>query len=145
MTIIDFRPAGWRKRRPTGQPRLSRQGFGPPKRQRVSVCNMLRPKAAWDGRLAQPDLFPKDYTERLLAQELGSAERRALRAICETADIQQVGRRRFLVAPIGSEVETVLALFEAEREDSEPLDGADGEWDDDQEDNGDAEPDTEDL
>ena len=142
--IYRFVPVDRRKRRPSGPPRLARQGFRSAKRERVSVCHMLRPKACWDGRLAQDPHLPQDYVEQLLAHDLGSAERRALRAICETADIRHVGRRRFLVAPIGSEIEQVLSMFEAEREDIEPVDGADGEHDH-AEDNGDEEPDTDDL
>ncbi|MEM7223001.1 MAG: hypothetical protein AAF495_08500 [Pseudomonadota bacterium] len=65
--------------------------------------------------------------EQLLARDLGSSERRALRTICETSDIQQVGRRRFLVAPIGREIELVLHLFEAEREDLDPSDKVDAD------------------
>ena len=54
-----------------------------------------------------------------LADELGPAERRALREIVEIRDLVEVDGQTCLVAPVSDDTVDALAAFEAEGEDRE--------------------------
>ena len=96
--------------------RLLRQGF-------VSAGNghpnhrfMLIPKPR---RRAEFISVLPDKTLSWPADELGPAERRAMREIVEAGDLAEVDGQTYLVAPVSSETVDALAAFEAEGEDRE--------------------------
>ncbi len=80
-----------------------------------------------------------------LEGELGPDERRAMRALCQTADLFVVGDQAYLLAPVTPALVDNLAVFEAEGYDREPDDEPEHddptEPDDPAEANGDQEPD----
>ena len=60
-----------------------------------------------------------DHELPWLAGKLGPAERRALRMICETADLVIVEDQLHLIVPALDDLVDILAAFEAEGEDRE--------------------------
>ena len=54
-----------------------------------------------------------------IAGHLGPDERKALRVLCETADLFIIENRAWLLAPVTPELVDTLATFEAEAEDRE--------------------------
>ncbi len=80
---------------------------------------LLIPKQKW----LNPDHdqpFPLDHPLLWLSDELGPAERRAMREIVEYGDLFTVDGRRFIVAPVSDDALEALAAFEAEGSDREP-------------------------
>ena len=83
-----------------------------------------------------------------LEGELGPDERRAMRALCQTADLFVVDDQAYLLAPVAPALLNTLAAFESEGYDREPDDAPElddlpdrPEDDDPWEDDGDREPD----
>lgn len=124
-------------------PRMAAAGFAPievPKGARRAA--MLIPKPRKRRKVTPP--MPATELEHLEG-ELGPDERRAMRALCQTADLFVVSDQAYLLAPVSPALVDTLATFEAEGYDREPDDGPEiddpPERDDPDEANGDQEPD----
>ena len=123
-------------------PRMAAAGFAP-----IEVAKgtrrtaMLLPKPR-KRRKFIPPMPTCELTH--LEGELGPDERRAMRALCQTADLFVVGDQAYLLAPVTPALVDTLAVFEAEGYDREPDDGPElddpSEFDDPGEANGDQEP-----
>ena len=122
-------------------PRMAAAGFAP-----VAVSKgarraaMLLPKPR-KRRMATPPMPASGLTH--LEGELGPEERRAMRALCQTADLFVVGDQSYLLAPVTPALVDTLAAFESD--DREPDDAPElddpPEIGDPDEANGDQEPD----
>ncbi len=123
-------------------PRMAVAGFEPasgPKGARRTAMLLPKPRK-------RREIIPPMPTSELihLEGELGPDERRAMRALCQTADLFVVGDQAFLLAPVSPALVDTLATFEAEGEGREPDDEPElddpPERDDPDEANGDQEP-----
>lgn len=92
---------------PTPENRPQRAVHGRP-----AAAAMARPKDAWLARQPAPALPP-------CLADLSPAERRAMRAIAEGADLYTVNGRTYIVAAVDPETVDTLAAFEAETVDLE--------------------------
>ncbi len=122
---------------------MAAAGFAPvevPKGVRRTAMLLPKPRK-------RREIIPRMPTSELthLEGELGPDERRAMRALCQTADLFVVGDQAYLLAPVTPALVDTLAVFEAEGYDREPDDQPEvddpSELDDPGEPNGDKEPD----
>ncbi len=82
---------------------------------------MAIPKGCWTGG---PDAYQlasnaRDPLHAYLDGEINTYERLALRQIVETAEVEKMGDKTFLVACVSTALLEILATFEANREDLE--------------------------
>ena len=124
-------------------PRMAAAGFAPvevPKGTRRTSMLLPKPRKR---REITPRMPASGLTH--LEGELGPDERRAMRALCQTADLFVVGDQAYLLAPVTPALVDTLAVFEAEASEREPDDAPElddpPEIGDHDEANGDQEPD----
>ena len=125
------------------KPRMAVAGFAPVAvRKGTRRTAMLVPKPRKRRKITPP--MPASELVHLEG-ELGPDERKALRALCQTADLFVVGDQAYLLAPVTPALVDTLAAFEAKGDDREPDDEPEiddpPELDDPDEANGDQEPD----